>query len=646
MDADADAASITTGAHPLRMSGRAAFYSFSFDLGPELDFVKLANKLLKMDMATVAGSPSREGLRVGRRVAATHRFHRKYAKTVNFYNTLYDEKFSVARLWKIDRLQTLKIIWLLRSILSVALLRWARSSLRLGDPAADQTEQAEAGRSKTIDKSRADMNAALYNIREVFIDQLMLGAMRLRLEQQIYFPRYYAQLEPFIRLEMNRAHFTDGEYEDEPIEVSLMIHRSGICILTFATSVNAVLHFGSASDALLASARHFDAVKLSKPIFSYRDSRPDTGDIKVRAEKEIHEGLQWFSLIADKSATVANQLTVVDVFYFYLHVIQSLARRQIRYEWRCFSTLFLGKPACGCVGAEAKRVHGVDFGQLLIRSRSPYPVKDDFREELLENHLVTTHAELWLSAGCAIHTYWTQDNIDYLSDIKVIEPIEFAILQYSQLEAVDTRTVNIFVRDRDLFQAQKQIATNMPEYGRNLMSDVDAPRVISRLSALLNTVQVSTRINDRVKILESIVTTRYTRRQSRRSLAIASIGLLIVVLLLLPRVDEMINKLLRLSPTSGAMTSIINHFGTQDRATFALYWFVLAATAAIFAAFTIRVSRKSLLRRRHSFGYSTEHDVVVTHDTEPPGDEPDSSAGLDPAAPASQSDPPANITDG
>lgn len=302
---------------------------------------------------------------------------------------------------------------------------------------------------------------------------------------------------------------------------------------------------------------------------------------------------------------------MVNIFFFYLHVIQSVARRELKYEWRCFTTLFFGEPVCGCAGSEAKQVHETEFGQLLIRSLSPYLVKDEFREELLENHLVTTHAEMWLSAGCAVHTYWNRHDIDYVSDIKIVEPVEFAILQYSQVEAVDTRTVNVSVRDRNLFNAQRQIATNMPEYGRNLMSDVDAPRIVSRLSDLLTTPQIANRINERVKVLESIVNTRYTRRQSRRSLAISSIGLVVVMLLLMPRVDEMVQNLLLLTPTSGIMKAVIDFFGTQDRATFALYWLFLGTIIIIFGLSTVRPSRLPLRRQRRNFGYHTVHEVTV-----------------------------------
>jgi hypothetical protein len=619
MDEDQGTLSNATADHPLRMSGRSAFYSFSFDLGADLDFIGLANRLLRSDMATVAGSPSRDGLRVGRRVAKTDRFHRRAQKSADFFNTVYSGDFSIRRLWQADRITTLKTAWKLKHVI-FPVIAWR---ILFGESHAikTQTESQQHEGNSPSEKSRETLNTAVAGIRDTFMDQLILGGMRLRLEQQVYFPRYYAQIEPFIRLEMNRSYFTGGPFENEPIETSLMIHRSGICILTFATPVADELDVDTAHRTLLSSEREFDQVKLAVPIFSHKGTFPEVQNATIHLEDEVHEGLKWVSLSVAESSDEQEsslKLTLMSVFYFYLNTIESAARRKIRYEWRCYTTLFLGKPVCGCTGVEAKRTHGVDFGQLLVRSRSPYPVMDDVREELLKNHLVTTHAELWLSAGCAIYAYWLSDDVDYPADLEALEPIEFAILQYSQLEAVDTRTVNVSVKDRNLFDAQKQIATNMPEYGRNLMSDINAPRVVTDLSLLLNTQQVSNRITDRVKILESIVNTRFTRRQSLRSLAISSIGLLVVLLLLLPRIEEFTAKLATLTPTSGLMLALNQFFRTQDRATVAIYGIALAATATIFVAFTFRVPRGSLRRRRRNFGYPTKHDVTVRREKDRP----------------------------
>lgn len=606
------------------MSGRAAFYSFSFDLGPTLDLIGLANRLLKNDMATVAGSPSRDDLRVGRRVAHTHLFHRKAEKTAKFFGTLYSGDFTLKDLWRLDRVRSLQVLWAIRG----PVIRAVTHRILFGQARRTQIDGSGAASdsSEDVRESQQILSTAVTGIRDVFMDQLMLGAMRLRVEQQIYFPRYYLRIEPFIRLEMNRAYFTDDSFELEPMEISLMIHRSGICILTFATPIPKQLDAPTAHKIVLSSTRTFGEAKISMPLISARGRLPIKPAFRYRVEEEIHEGVQWLAL-SPGSEDGANELSLVSIFGFYLNAIERMAKTEVQTEWRCFTTLFQGKPRCACDGAEAKDIHAVDFGQLLVRSLSRYPVTDEFRRDLLRNHLVNTHAELWLAAGCAIHTYWHNEDIDYVADVEMLEPIEFAILQYCQLEAIDTRTVNVLVRDRDLFDAQNQLATSLPEYGRNLMSDVNAPRVVKGLSAQLNSEQIYSRLNDRVKVLESIVNARFARKQSRRSLAISFLGLMIVVLLLLPRIDEFLAKMALLNPTAALVVAIDDFFGGHDRAIIGIYVLAITWIIVIFAAFTFRPTR--FRRHKRRFGYSTKHDVVVNRARDLSGNSDESMSSTD-----------------
>src|SRR4051794_1710112 len=99
------------------MSGRGAIYSFSFDLGPGLDLVKLANKLLKSDMATVAGSPSRDGLRVGSRMRETARDQGHAARYQQWLEIFHSETIQWWRLFRVEPKITLRILWIARRFL-------------------------------------------------------------------------------------------------------------------------------------------------------------------------------------------------------------------------------------------------------------------------------------------------------------------------------------------------------------------------------------------------------------------------------------------------------------------------------------------------------------------------------------------------
>lgn len=604
--------------HPLQMSGRGAFYSFSFDLGPDVDPIATANKLLKLDMATVAGSPSREGLRVGKRVRLAGRHQREAVRFAEFLTIFRSGNLQWWRMFQLNRKITLRALWVVRG----HIVRYIIYRACFGTP-KNQSDARDEGISTTEtswDETYKIVEEASTKLTDSLIRTHAEGALRLRIQQQMYFPRYYLQHEPFIRLELNRTLYSDSHHEDEPAEISLMIHRSGVCILTFAIAIAKTIDLSQAYKYLQARQFQFTEINISAPILGStpRFMNKEYNYWRMAITNDGH--INWVRYRTPKDGK--EKITLESVFRIYLRAIERVAGKKIQTEWRCNTTLFQGAPTCGCDGAKAKEVHEVEFAQMMVRSPGPLPLNKDARDDFLKNYLVNANQELWLGPGHAIHTMWQSDRIDYIRDMETIEPIESAILQHRQLEAIDHRSVKLSVRDKDLFSAQHQLVTGLHEYGRNLMPDINSPGVVEGLAARLRTPELYSRLNDRVKVLESVVNTRFARRQSRRSLAISVIGLGIVLILLLPRIDELISKLAALSPTAPLIERLRDLAGGADQTTVSIY---VAAIALAVLSLTIlsmpspnlrsvimRIRRIHLPWRKRSFGYSTKHNISVT----------------------------------
>ncbi|MDX1875545.1 hypothetical protein SBI67_25780 [Mycolicibacterium sp. 120266] len=603
--------------HPLRMSGRGVFYSFSFDLGPGLDIVDFADKMLRRNMAAVAGSPSRDDLRIPQRGVELDRRQQEAFALVEFLKVLHSSEFSWRQLFKYNRRLALRVLWGARFVMMRYFLAYAIYGQRVKGVRRESDENVADVPSWSTE-AQDQIGEVVEGYANMLLNDHLLGAIRLRLEQQFYLPGYFEPAQPFIRIEMNRAYYWDRSHDDEPIEVSLMAHRSGICMLTFAMPVAKEFGVLEANDYLLAGSRPLDGIEISLPIFGKPERPVSLNEYGLHMWQQTHSDMDW--IVAKVPRQSVAKMSPETVFNAYLTAIQETAGRKIFSEWRCNSTLFLGPPTCKCHSEEVKGLHADELSQLMVRARGGMPLQDDVAEDLLKNHLLNSNEELWLSAGHAIHTSWDSSKIDYIKDLYMIEPIESAIVQHRQLQAIDNRTIHTRVQDKFLFAAQEQLATGLPEYGRNLLVDINAPVIVEALAEKLRTPALYSRLNDRVKVLESVVNTRFTRKQSRRSLAISVIGVSIVVVLLLPRIDEFLRKAHNLSPLDSLGSAVLELFGTADRATVAIYAIVVIVTVLFFIATTVRIPRSRLRRRKQEFGFATRGQLTLNRSLGSPRD--------------------------
>ncbi|GFM21398.1 MULTISPECIES: hypothetical protein [Mycobacteriaceae] len=205
--------------HPLQMHGRGVFYSFSFDLGPGLDIAALAHNLLEKDMAAEAASPANDDIRVPKRGAELDRKEDEAYRMSEFITEMYSEDISWRRLYRHNRKLTLKIAWLQRNQLIKyysSRLLFGHSGQSVDSPSDDDDDTPEWVAEKT-----SKMAEISDGYRDMLLDEHILGAARMRLEQSLYFPGYLETDPPFIRVEMNPVYYSDKSHSDTRIEISL-----------------------------------------------------------------------------------------------------------------------------------------------------------------------------------------------------------------------------------------------------------------------------------------------------------------------------------------------------------------------------------------------------------------------------------------
>ncbi len=581
--------------HELLMTGRGSYYTYSFDLGPQLDIFKLADKLLTQDLATIAASPATDRLRVGRRVIEAEKAQRKTESLDEFISEMAVDRPSLRRLFRISKKLSLSI--------GYAATKVKFQSRFQGNVSDDSPLMNPLEETKKMVKESSEL------LQKTLMDYHIYGALRTRIEQKEHFPRYFNS-EPYIRLEMQQVLISDPIAGDSPIEVSLMLHRSGICILTLSVEAGSELDFADML-SMSGGSRKLNLMRISIPVMSNYGRSRGIKPGKYRGKSKSQSELNWVTIKKEDAEEYGETLAIRSVFEVHLGALTHLSSRDLKSEWHCYTTLSLGAPACTCRGRECKDIHKSDFARLVARAKKETGISTSAEAELLENYLKLQDRELWISAGCAISIAWSEKQTDWTADLHNIIPLESAILQVRQLEQVDSITSAAVVRDKNLFKAQNILAVGLQEYRRNLLPGPDAPTIVETLTKKQGAPELYARLMDRVKVLESLVSTRYSRTQSRRSMAIAISGFLAVLLFLLPRITDSIRTFSEQGdwPLKASM-NIDEFFGGRGSV---VLWIYLIAIIAFFIAFVVVSFRPRSFRPvpAKKFGYKTDRDIDI-----------------------------------
>ncbi|WP_146100978.1 hypothetical protein [Nocardia nova] len=591
--------------HQILLSGRGAHYSYIFDLGPGLDVHKLADQLLRQNIATIAASPGSDDLRVSNNIHRHDRKLRLATKFRSYLEVLASDDGSLSQLFRVYPWLTLRVVYL---FLTSRLFGSKRNELD------DRTDDAI---SEFYSKLLAEARESEEKIRSSLINYHLHGALRVRIEQKTHFPRYF-KTDPYIRLTLNRVFF-DEEGRSDAFEISLMVHRSGICTLTLSAGIKEALTYEEMRNCIFSSDRRLDWFKVSEPVMKkyavHHGVIPNENAMKNLASA-VYEGHRWFTVPSEAAKTASDSedededgVTVETVFEAYLGAIEEVANREAHNEWECFTTLSLGAPRC-CPGSKAKAIHEDALSLLMERAVYRVNLTDSVKNVLLTNHLRIDDKELWLTAGNAVYIDWSRTEPDFTDDIGMLIPIESALMQARQLEQIDQITSEAVVRDRSLFEAQKMLAVGLQEYRRNILPRPDGGDIVDTLLERRGAHILYARLLERVKLLESLVSTRYSRMQNRRSIAISFSGFLIVLFALLPRISESMEEFGKPERwTSSWVRFADDHLGGRYASTLDIYSVivVISIVVIVFLSFRLRVN----IKHRKKFGKSVKLPIAV-----------------------------------
>lgn len=585
--------------HPLSVYGCGAHYSFVLDFGPELDIRRAARRLLARELAIVASIAGSEDLRVNSEIIKLVQFRDDTDRLVRFMAELNSEQPSWLKLFRIDPLHALRI--------ALILLRSIRVQRRSENRTPDA--QSEDG----LDDVTAQIKSIPDDMSRVVIDRMVMLGARLRPEEALHFPSYFRS-EPYIRMSLQRCFFErtgSSKSEVSAIEVSLMLNRSGIGILTFSVDIDEKLSFEMAQEAMSPRWTHLRELTAAQPLIdanlSWRRRWRKPGEWD---EAERAEGVLWRTEVLEDNET---GYSLTDVFDMYINAVCGIIGRQLRNEWHVFPVLSLGKPLCECTSENFAASHRDHLTALVRRNAPDGKYSDSVYKKALDNVLPTVGTALYISSSTAVLIDYEADSANFIRDMTVaVSPIESALSQHEQLRQIDILTSETEIHEKNLFTAQRLLTTGLFEYQRDIYVDESMQLVVDAVLEHRRTAQLYSRLLDRVRSLEALVTSSYSRTQNRRALGLSFAGFGVVLLLLLPRIAEAYDAFGRMGRWPSDTVQDLNDL-TGGREATILFAYLAVAILAVVSLGLISV-RWRRPRTRRAFGQSLNDRFALTLD--------------------------------
>lgn len=600
--------------HPPQFVGHGSHYTFLLDFGPGVDTRAVVHKLLRTKLGIVAGSLDRNEPRFNGDLKASMHNQRKAQSLDDFITEMQKDTPSLLRLIQINPYIAIRV-----------LLIFLRSKLpRI------QRDASEVSTGWATDLSEM-MKSVVTDTDQQIIDQTKLLGGRLDMERQLH-SAAYRFADPYLRVSLQRMFFksrSGGSTWDGAIEVSLMLHRTGVCVVTMSVDGAETLDFTQAQRLMLPTWVEFDSAEVSKSIADYNLGRY----ARLRSRKqwqnaEVAESQKWITLRRDDELGAPN---LTYLFEIYLAAVCRAGGVDCP-SWQSFSTLSLGPLTCGCDETNFEEVHSRSLVSLLRGTSVDVNYREDIYTSHLRNLLPIEDGTLYVSSGKAILIDHGSAEPSFMNSLRrSVVGIESALSQHGQLLQADRLTTDAVVRDRNLFDAQRVLTNGLLEYHRNVYSTDDIPVIVEALHDRMGTQKLYSRLHDRVSTMNTLVTSRYSRIQNRRSLLVSVSGLALVLILLMPRLSETLRAFVNAGgyPAS-AIQQVDEWTGGRGATTLVIYLSIASICVLALATVSVRWGYRRLFRRRR-FGHSTKGRFEIRAVME--GDQPPDHIGINVSKP-------------
>ena len=425
--------------HIAKYNSPAVYYSFVFSLPTSTDIYRVADNLLRRNIATVAAVAGSNQPRFAYRYAEVKRAQAKLRDLASF------EEFESG--------QVSFTQWSLRHPkLSAWIIRKRLVRFRFGQ-SMHTPNQGLIDTLKKMRKAAEDIDRSMLEAGK------LIGAASV-IDSGLFVPSYLTD-GPFIRLDLGAIRVEGAGFSDTELVAMLLLHRSGVAILTFV----AVPGSQRTTDDLL-SVVSSAKVKFTRTVFPGELGRVvAVGEQHVASDTEVEIGdRKW------RDVSWRDPIPLQDLSACCAGVICAIARKNSDVEeWMCYTTLFVD--GLECCGSKRRWLsyHRHELAGLVMRNDAYASTKESRVESALRSvHGLQENESDFFDMGSALLVTWA-----FGRDIEQSSPmnhfystavVEGMLVKYWQLRALERRLSAETWKLANLEAVQRELITGLDEY--------------------------------------------------------------------------------------------------------------------------------------------------------------------------------------
>ncbi|WP_150241507.1 hypothetical protein [Nocardiopsis quinghaiensis] len=491
--------------------------------------------------------------------------------------------------------------WILKNPhISFEMAKMKLISLRMGGRGEESTDHAPD------DKDWKGFIRDLEEDIEDFHGKLFGAQMRFGIKSASdsrMFSSPYLKGDPFVRLELRPVRLGLGRGVDQfRIEVDLLLHRSGVAVLTFVAPMPEGQHVANISKMSASSeGLAMDSVMLATDVW---DGPLAPAEDFIRDSIILEEeGTRWRLLER------VNLITLQDLFRLYsARVIGHTVTKNSEPEnWMCYTTVSLsGMPCCRNRKTWIRR-HSRDLARLVMRTSSAH----DFRAEYLQEILSKDRSKVegsshFFMPGNALLVDWSfpyseRDGDDMAaSDYQHLALIENVLIQFWQLRSIDSEMKDVRVSPLGVAEVQRSIAQGINEYMSAVLSRGTSREVVDSISQGLGLDRLYSRVMDRSNKLDQLANSTSSALSARNSFLLAILVGLVAVVAGLPAIEDTVDSI---SVVAKIIPQEVQEFLPEERVfSLGVYFSFVLAFISTTAFLALRSLRNRRVGRSRDFG--------------------------------------------